>query len=260
MNILVSNDDGIQAEGLRVLVGALSGVAGNKVYVCAPDGQRSACGHGISMREMIRVHDEEVQGAEMALSVSGTPADAVKFGIRHLKKVHGISIDVVFSGINHGGNIGSDVHYSGTVSAAAEGLCCGVPAVAVSVGTHRPTGDMLQNCVTVIQEICAKALPELAPTTLLNVNVPALAADEIKGLRVTKLGPREYDESFEILLNPRKEKYFWYSGKLVEFTDLEADTDTLAQQEGYVSITPLKLDLTDYALLDAVRKWDLQVK
>lgn len=260
MNILVSNDDGIQAKGLHVLVDALSKVPGNKVYVSAPNGQRSACGHGISMHDMIRVFEEEVPGAVWAQSISGTPADCVKFGIRRLRKEFGVEIDVVFSGINHGGNIGSDVHYSGTVSAAAEGLLCGVPAVAVSVGTHTPTDKMLEDCAQLIQEVCVKAVPEIEKTTLLNVNFPAVPLEEIRGLRVTRLGPREYDESFDILVNPRGQKYYWYSGKLVEYTGLGDDVDTMAQQDGYVSITPLKLDMTDYELREKVKSWDLQFR
>ena len=238
MNILVSNDDGIQAKGLRVLTEALSAVPGCRVFVSAPNGQRSACGHGISMNDMIRVFEGKVPGAVMAQSISGTPADSVKFGIRRLRSEFGIEVDAVFSGINHGGNIGSDVHYSGTVSAAAEGLLCGVPAVAVSV----------------------KAVPEMERTTLLNVNLPAIPLRDMKGLKVTRLGPREYDENFDILVNPREEKYFWYSGKLVEYSGLAEDLDTMAQQDGYVSVTPLKLDMTDHELREKVKKWDLQFR
>lgn len=260
MNILVSNDDGIGAKGLHALVDALSKVPGSKVYVSAPNGQRSACGHGISMHDMIKVYDGEVPGAVWAQSVSGTPADSVKFGIRRLRKEFGVEIDVVFSGINHGANIGSDVHYSGTVSAAAEGILCGVPAVAVSVGTHFPTEEMLNNCAKLVQEVCIKAVPDIEKTTLLNVNFPPQPLEEIKGLRVTKLGPREYDESFDILENPRGQKYYWYSGKLVEYENLGDEVDTMAQQDGYVSITPMKLDMTDYELRDRVRGWDLKFR
>ncbi len=258
MNILVSNDDGIGAKGLHVLVDALSRVPETRVYVSAPDGQRSACGHGISMRDMVRVFGGEVPGAVWAQSVSGTPADSVKFGIQRLKREFGVGIDVVFSGINHGGNIGTDVHYSGTVSAAAEGLLCGVPAVAVSVGTHTPTDEMLENCTTLVQEICVRAIPQIAKTTLLNVNFPPISPSEIKGLRITSLGPREYDEKFEILENPRGEQYYWYSGTLVEYSDVDQDTDTWAQQEGYISITPLKLDWTDRALKQKISEWNLK--
>ena len=258
MNILVSNDDGIQAEGLRVLTAALAAVPGNQVYVSAPDGQRSACGHGISMLEVLKIYRREVPGAVWARSVSGTPADCVKFGIKHLKKEMGVDIDVVFSGINHGGNIGSDVHYSGTVSAAAEGILCGVPAVAVSVGTHTPTDEMLENCTKLIQDISIKAVPNLDRKTLLNVNFPPVKPDEIRGLRVTRLGPREYNENFEVLKNPRGQEYCWYSGEIVRFEGLDEDTDTEAQQEGYISITPLQLDMTDYSMGNQVRAWNLK--
>ena len=258
MNILVSNDDGIEAKGLHVLVDALSRVPGNQVYVAAPDGQRSACGHGISMFEMLKIDERQVPGAVWARAVSGTPADSVKFGMKYLAREENVRIDVVFSGINHGGNIGSDVHYSGTVSAAAEGLLCGVPAVAVSLGTHHPTDEMLENCSALIQDISKRAVPELEKTTLLNVNFPPVPPAEIKGLRVTRLGPREYDERFDLLENPSGQKYCWYSGRLVQYEGLAEDIDTAAQQEGFISITPLKLDMTDYELRDRVRGWNLK--
>ena len=133
MNILVANDDGIRARGLTELVRALSGEA--SVYVCAPDGQRSASGHGITVSKYITVKEEQVEGAEYALSTSGTPADCVKLGMKILSE-KGVKIDMLFSGINHGGNLGTDVLYSGTVAAAMEGSICGVPSVAVSVDNH----------------------------------------------------------------------------------------------------------------------------
>ena len=260
MNILVSNDDGITAEGLHVLVKALSEVPGNKVYVSAPDGQRSACGHGITMTAPIIVNDNvSVEGAVWAQALSGTPADCVKFGMKRLKKEQNVDIDVVFSGINQGGNIGSDVLYSGTVSAAAEGVLCGVPAVALSVGTSSPSTEMFENCAKIVAQLCEKAIPDIDKLTVINVNYPPLPPSEIKGIKVTKLGPREYAEKFDLLENPKGQKYYWYCGDMVVYNGLPDDYDVMAQQDGYVSVTPLQLDLTNHGLREKVRGWELSV-
>ena len=200
MNILVSNDDGINASGIRHLIEALRGVEGAKIYVCAPDGQRSASGHSISTTGgPIFVKDVEIPGVEQAIALSGTPADCVKSGIKMLRNHQNIQIDVVFSGINHGSNIGTDIYYSGTVSAAIEGIFNGVPAVAVSVGTHHPTEEQLANCTTIIQDLCTRIVPTLAKDTVLNVNFPDVPPSELKGLKVCRLGPREYREQFDVV-------------------------------------------------------------
>ncbi len=258
MNILVANDDGIQSKGLHVLVEALARVPGNKVYVVAPDSQRSACGHGISMNKIVMVNDETVPGAVWAQSISGTPADCVKYGIRHLKDEHGVKIDLVFSGINHGGNIGTDVFYSGTVSAAIEGVFCGVPAVAISVGTHHPTDEMLYNTQKIIVEICEKVVPKLDKKTVVNVNFPKCAPEEIKGLRAARLGPREYEESFDVLKNPKGRKYYWYTGTPKIYDNLPEGLDTEEFQNGYITVTPLRIDITDEELLGSVYDWGLE--
>lgn len=260
MNILVSNDDGINAQGLRVLVKALAAVPGNTVYVSAPDGQRSACGHGITMTAPIMVQDGvEVDGAVWAQSLSGTPADCVKYGIHRLKKEKNIDIDVVFSGINHGGNIGSDVFYSGTVAAAIEGVLCGVPAVALSVGSSSPTVEMFENCAAIAEQLCSRAVPDIEKNTVLNINYPPLPPADIKGLRVTRLGPREYAERFELMENPRGQKYYWYCGDMVVYNDLSSEYDVIAQQDGYVSVTPMHIDLTNHGLRERAAAWGLTV-
>lgn len=259
MNILVSNDDGIEARGLRVLVDALASLPENRIYVWAPDGERSATSHGISTGVPIMLNDVEYPGAEEAHTLSGNPADCVKVGIRRLQRESGITIDAVFSGINHGGNLGTDVFYSGTVAAAAEGVLNGVRSVSVSVGARYPSDAMLENCTGLIRDICRKALPEMSPHTLLNVNLPNCEPEEIRGLKVARLGPREYNEVFDVLKNPRGRKYFWYSGKEVVYEGLPEDLDTVASQNRYATVTPLKLDLTDTALLEKVGSWDLKL-
>ncbi|MGP1441008.1 MAG: 5'/3'-nucleotidase SurE [Anaerovoracaceae bacterium] len=259
MNILVSNDDGINAEGIRVLVKALSEVSGVKIYVCAPDGERSASGHGISMTVPIMLKEENIDGVEWAYALSGTPADCVKFAMRHLKNYHNVIIDAVFAGINHGGNIGSDVYYSGTLAAAAEGALCNVPAVAVSVGTHHPTSEMLNNCKTVIKDVAGRIISEMEARSILNINFPPIPPAEINGLKVTRLGPREYDEKFELLEDPKKRKYYWYCGDVVVYEGLPDELDVMAHQQGYVTVTPLRLELTDFELRDRVSDWKLKI-
>ncbi|MDD6255864.1 MAG: 5'/3'-nucleotidase SurE [Eubacteriales bacterium] len=259
MNVLVSNDDGINADGIRVLIKALSGVDGVNIYVCAPDGQRSASGHSITMSGgPIFVKDDEIPGVKWAQSLSGTPADCVKSGIKRLRREQGIEIDVVFSGINHGSNIGTDVFYSGTVSAAVEGVLNGVPAVAVSLGTHHPTMEQLENCTAIIQDMAGRIVPKLDKGTIVNVNFPDLPPAELKGVKLCEMGPREYDEKFEVETNPGGRKYYWYTGKLVHYDELPGNPDVIAYQNGYVTVTPLKIDMTDYKLMDAMKDWNIR--
>ena len=258
MNVLVSNDDGIRAKGIHALTKALSGLEDVNVYVCAPDSQRSACGHGITMNGPIMVSGGKVEGAIMAWKTSGTPADCVKMAMHRLKSEYGIEVDVVFSGINHGGNVGTDVLYSGTVSAAIEALICGVSAVAVSINSHTPTDELLEGCAKIIQDVCMKAVPKMDKKTALNINFPNINKDEIKGLRVTQLGPRQYNEDFNMLTNPHGINYYWYTGEAVVYDDIPETLDVMAVQEGYVSVTPLHFDLTNYELCKDVESWELE--
>ena len=198
MNILISNDDGVNARGLRELIRALHEEAGAKIYVCVPDGQRSASGHGITMNKPITVAEANLEHVELAYMTSGLPADCVKVGMEFLRRA-GIHIDVVYSGINHGGNLGTDTLYSGTVSAAVEGSLCGKPSVAVSVDSHQAE-HFDYACQLAVN--AAKALEKQIENgtadhrVVLNINTPNKPREEIKGLRYTKLGPREYEEIF----------------------------------------------------------------
>lgn len=250
MNILVSNDDGIGARGIKELVKALSREA--SVYVCAPDGQRSASGHGITVSTYITVNEEEFEGAEYALSTSGTPADCVKLGMKILEN-KGIDIDMVFSGINHGGNMGTDVLYSGTVAAAIEGSVCGVPSVAVSVDSHGATH--FEYAAHLAVEVLKKSQGRLSPDIVLNINTPDLPTEEIKGLRFTTLGKREYKEFFA----PEKMENgmigYRYSGEPVVYEGLPGTLDVIAMQDGYASITPIHRDLTAYDMVDEIKTW-----
>jgi len=250
MKILLTNDDGINAQGIRELAAALSAAA--DIYVFSPESERSACGHGITVRSPIIVADADFPAATKAWTVSGTPADCVKLGLRILKR-EGISIDFVFSGINHGSNLGTDTLYSGTVSGAIEGVINGIPSIAVSVNSHKP------KWFGPSRRIAAEALRiadgKLDGSTVLNINLPDLPEEEIKGLRITRLGAREYDEDFLLQKDPEGRVSYVYSGEPIVYTDLPEDIDVIAIQDGCISITPLHYDLTSYKRVEEVKNW-----
>lgn len=253
MNILLANDDGIGARGIHELAAALSLKA--DVYVCAPESQRSASGHGITVSKPITVEETEFENAKLAFKISGTPADCVKIGIKMLQQ-RGIVIDMVFSGINHGSNLGTDTLYSGTVSAAIEGTICGVPGVAVSVNSHEATH--FEYACYLAQEACEKVKNIISPDTVLNINVPNLPKEEVKGLKYTTLGKREYKEFFKPLGSVDGKMQYRYTGDPVVYEGLPDTIDVIAMQEGYATITPLHKDLTDYKLMDEIKKWGIE--
>lgn len=250
MKILLTNDDGILAEGIRNLAKALGTVA--EVFVFAPDSQRSACGHGITVAVPIEVRETEVSGATAAWSLSGTPADCVKLGLRILKE-HNIAVDYVFSGINHGSNLGTDTLYSGTVSGAIEGVINGIPSMAVSVNSHEPEYFDF-SCEMALMALKTSS-GKIDEGTVLNINLPHLPGPEVKGVRVTRLGAREYDEDFKVEIADNGGKSYRYSGTPVVYSGLPEDIDVIAVQDGYASITPLHYDLTNYNLVEKVKSW-----
>jgi 5'-nucleotidase len=249
LNILVSNDDGIDSGGLRALVRALA--SAYDVYVCAPDSQRSGAGHGITIARPVTVTETDVPSAKKSYMMNGMPADCVKMGLDLLAD-EGIEIDMVFSGVNNGSNLGTDTLYSGTVSAALEGAVCGLPAVAVSVGSLAPRHYELAT------ELALRAsrldFASIDAKLVLNINVPDLPPEEVKGVKVTGLGMREYarwnvrgtDEHGRLTLR--------YGGDPIHYDELDADSnDVGAYQHGYATITPIHFDLTSYPLLDKLR-------
>lgn len=251
MNILVTNDDGINAKGIKALVEALSDL-GN-IFVVAPESQRSACGHGITIHEPVMVREVNFEGAKKAWAVSGTPADCVKLGV---SMFIADTIDIIFSGINQGGNLGTDVLYSGTVSGAVEGILLGYPSVAVSIDSH--TGDNFDSAKRITRNVCRHMMSkELERETLLNINVPYISENEIKGVRITKLGIREYLEAFQERKDPRGRVYYWYSG-IPKNVFSEEETDVMAVENGYISITPIHFDLTNYRIINDIKDWGIE--
>jgi 5'-nucleotidase len=241
--ILVSNDDGIRAAGIRALEAALEPLG--EVWVVAPDREQSAASHSLSLYRPLRVETID----ERHFSVDGTPTDAVNLAINGIMRPRP---DLVVSGINHGGNLGDDITYSGTVSAAMEGTLLGVPSIAVSLVTHETPdfGPAADFAARLARAISARAMPR---DTLLNVNVPALPATALRGYRITRQGKRRYSDALVEHRDPRGRKYYWIGGEDLGFVPAEG-TDCTAVADGYISITPLHLDLTNYASIAAVNE------
>jgi|CZCB01.1.fsa_nt_gi 5'-nucleotidase len=255
--ILVANDDGVYSPGLRTLVLELSKL-GN-VYVTAPSTERSAAGHALTMRMPIIVQEIEIEGASSAWSIDGTPADCVKLGLEVL--LRGQTPDVVVSGINKGPNLGTDVLYSGTVSAAMEGIIEKIPSIAVSLASFSSESDF-STAARFTAKLVMKLLDSQAEAftqTLLNVNVPALPQSDIKGVRITRLGERRYTNVFDRRVDPRGRTYFWMAGDVQEELEQQDETyDTWAVRNGYISVTPIKLEYTAKDMIELLKKWRLE--
>jgi 5'-nucleotidase len=248
MLILCTNDDGYMAPGLGVLVEAAAALG--DVHVVAPDREQSATSHSLTMHLPLRARSVR----ERWHNVSGTPTDCVMLGVQAILPRRP---DVVLSGVNHGMNMGEDVLYSGTVSAAMEATIFGIPAVAIS---YAGRGDErhLASYGPLLSRLLAQLVKrnDFPPETLLNVNLPAIAAEQVKGVRVTRLGRRVFSDSLTQGTDPSGKPYYWIGGGSIEWASLEG-TDYHAVDEGYISVTPLHLDLTNHALLRNVAEWEL---
>ena len=252
LSILVSNDDGIDSDGIYSLVSSLKKIA--NVIVVAPDTQQSAVGHAITMHRPLRVKEFRKKGKFFGYAVDGTPADCVKLGIRHLIK-H--KPDLVVSGINHGSNTAISVIYSGTVSAATEGTILGIPSIAISLTSYEPKVDFsvaAQFAQKLAKIVAEKGLPK---GTLLNVNVPHVSKKQIKGVEITRQGKSSWNDEFEARKDPGNKNYFWLKGDLIEI-DEEDDIDQKAIMNNKISITPIQYDLTNYNFLKDLSDWNIK--
>jgi 5'-nucleotidase len=238
--ILLTNDDGIHAEGLRFL--KLAAEKLGYVRIVAPEAEQSAVGHAITLYDPIRAREFTKDGVFYGHGIGGTPADSVKLGIYSLLPSHP---DLVLSGINDGANLGINVLYSGTVSAATEAAILGVPAMAVSIAQKKnpPFAWAVPHIETLGEWALRNGLP---PGVALNVNVPAIPPDEIKGYKLTRQGLLKFRECFEQREDPRGNHYYWLTGEATA-DEKDTDTDVVAVRQGYVSITPLFYDLTAHA-------------
>ena len=253
MKLLITNDDGIDATGLKQLAGALTDIA--DIYVVAPHTQRSASGHGITLGRPVVVEKVDFQGAEQAFTLDGLPVDCVKMGLELLSE-QGVKIDKVFSGINHGGNMGTDSIYSGTVAAAIEGSICGLPSVAVSINSLDPI--QFETAKKLALRAAKLDFEKIDSKMVLNINVPNLPEDEIKGIKVTGLGPREYNEEYKKKYLDDGSLAYVYSGYPVHYEEFDCDSnDVGAFQSGYASISPLHFDLCNHKLIDDLKESDM---
>jgi len=255
-NILVSNDDGIDAPGLQKLVKELKSFA--NVYVSAPHRQQSAVGHSITIFYPIRAVEHFVNGEFYGMAVEGTPADAVKIGVLHFFK--NVKFDLVVSGINHGANTAINVIYSGTVSAATEGTTLNIPSVAVSLTTYAENDFNYAARISakIIIAILENKIVNLSPATLLNINIPPVPENEIKGIKITKQGKSNWEDSFEVRSDPNGRDYYWLTGKM-NVTDKSTEFDVAAIKDNYISITPLHYDLTDYKKYEELKNWEIKL-
>lgn len=249
MNILISNDDGVLARGLTVLAEAASALG--RVTVVAPDREQSATSHSLTLHRPIRA----TRRSDGAYQVDGTPTDCVLLALDALMPE---KPGFVFSGVNHGPNMGEDVLYSGTVAAAMEGLAAGIPSVAISYGSFDL--EHLESHAAGLKRLLGHivAVREFPRDTLLNVNLPAIPGDQVKGVKVTSLGSRVFHEEVARMKDPWGRDIYWIGGGHVTWSG-GADSDFQAVRDGYISVTPLHVDMTNYNLLEAVRGWTLGV-
>ena len=250
MKILLSNDDGIYAPALKILYHELKKLG--TVKVVAPLEEMSTTGHSLTLHKPLRLLEIEKD----FYGVSGSPADCVYLGIKQVFKE---MPDLVVSGINRGANLGQDVYYSGTVSAAREGCILGIPAFAVSLDiefkNRKPEHKLhyqtaAKMALKIIKEFYKRGFPK---HTLLNINVPDLPMQRVKGIKAARQGFRHYSSAVLRRVDHRGKDYFWVGGQYSGF-EKEADTDCSVVDQGYVSITPLKLDVTDMAFLEEMKR------
>jgi 5'-nucleotidase len=254
MHILVTNDDGVQAPGLLALAQEIRKLG--KVTVFAPDRNWSASGHVKTLDRPLRVRETVLADGSSALQTDGAPSDCVALALLGITD----SIDLVISGINPNANISHDVTYSGTVTAAMEAVITGVKGIAVSLDSpegHKGALDYSTAAVVgrkVAERVISDGLPE---GVVLNVNVPYLKEDELRGYKITRQGLRVYRDALDERRDPRGRPYYWIGGEAPTGV-AEEGTDFGALAEGYVSITPLQLDLTNYKAMDVLKKWKFE--
>jgi 5'/3'-nucleotidase len=249
MQLLLTNDDGILAHGLQCLMEAAEPLG--DVTIVAPDREQSATSHSLTLHHPLR----PVRRGDRRWQVDGTPTDCVMLAVEALMPSRPA---FVLSGINHGQNMGEDVLYSGTVAAAMEGLALGIPSIAISFagGDLRADLTFLKEQVKVLTPLLRHltSLPSFPASTLLNVNLPPVPADQVRGVRLTRLGRRVYSNSITPMRDPWGRDIFWIGGGEISWEG-EENSDFRAVEEGFVSVTPLHLDLTHFGMLEGASTW-----
>ncbi len=245
--ILITNDDGIRAAGLRTLERSLSGLG--RIVMVAPENEQSATSHAITLDRPLRIKEY----SENRYSVTGTPTDCVLLAFHRILDARP---DLVVSGINHGPNMGEDVTYSGTVAAAIEGNILGIDSIAISITSWDP--DSFEAAGNISRYLASRMLDRegRGDAFMWNVNIPPLPEEELRGMRVTKLGSRVYNNSIVKKTDPRGKDYFWMGGGEPGW-NVDEKSDFAAVSGGYISVTPLKVDMTDYKSVIELEQWKL---
>ncbi len=243
--ILVCNDDGIRSEGILALADALRELG--TVYIVAPDRERSAASHALTLSHPLRIEKIE----NRVYSVDGTPTDCVNLAINGILRKKQVAL--VVSGINKGANLGDDITYSGTVSAAMEGTLLGIPSIAVSLASrnHFLFDEAAKFSLRVARKVLRHGLPK---DTLLNINIPNIPLEEIREVRITRQGKRIYGDSIIEKRDPRGRKYYWIGGDNLSREDIPG-SDLEAIEQNCISVTPIHMDLTSYGSMRAIRRW-----
>jgi 5'-nucleotidase len=249
-HILVTNDDGIDADALAPLAEALAPLG--DVDIIVPERNWSGASHSITLFRPLRVRPTKLRSGHPAFMTDGSPTDCVRLAVLGFLKHRP---DIVVSGINRGANMGDDITYSGTVAAAMEGILSNVPSIAISIGAFG--GDIDYGPAASFAALLTRNILDrgFAPDTLLNVNVPPLPRDQIAGVEVTRLGKRVYRDQLVERLDPYGNPYYWVGGPAVS-GEAEDGTDVAAMGAGKISVTPIALDLTNHALLEELARWD----
>jgi len=252
--ILLTNDDGIEAEGINALYEVFSMDENYDVRIIAPQFERSAVGHGITVFDPIWVKKEYRGGKFYGFVVNGTPADCVKL----YNELIGQKPDLLVSGINRGSNIGENIIYSGTVSAATEGLCNDIPSIAVSLDSYLEADYSF--AAKFSKKIADTVIRNsgLPPKILLNINIPDLPKEKIKGVKITRQSDARFNDFFLKRTDPRGRDYYWMDGEFVEMNHCD-NSDYCAVRDGYISITPIKHDMTDYSKIAFLEEWGINL-
>lgn len=254
-HILVTNDDGITAPGIAALIEVA--MEFGKVTVVAPDSPQSGMGHAISIGKPLRLNEEKLPMKVEAYAASGTPADCIKLATGVLMK--GKKPDLILSGINHGYNSSVSSIYSGTLSGAREGAIQGIPSIGFSLGNFQHSADMSASKV-VVKSILDKVVKnQLRSGTLLNVNIPYLPIDDIRGIKIVRQAMGRWVEEFDQRVDPYGRYYYWLTGKF-ELQDEGSDTDIHALKDGYVSVTPMTHDLTQHRDIASLTQWHFDLE
>lgn len=253
-HILVTNDDGVHAAGLPILARVLRGVG--EVTVCVPEHNWSAGGHVKTMHKPLRAWDSTLADGSSVIVTSGAPSDCVALAMLGLVKK---PVDIVVSGVNAGPNLGYDLTYSGTVTAAMEAVINGAAGIAVSMSVPESAAESAYETAAkfaarAVQSVLRHTLP---PGILLNINVPGLPEEKIRGVRVTKQGLRVYRDELVTRIDPRGKPYYWIGGEAP--TGIPDDgTDVGALHNGYISVTPIQMDMTAYKFFETLKNWEIK--